>query len=493
MISPAVFIDTLEKHQKIYALDISILESVCKKYNEIVSKGIIPLPFSVNLSRLDFVHADLFDRITSILERYNVPASAVHIEITESVLLDNTYLFKKIFDRFKNAGSEMWLDDFGSGYTSLNVLKEYDFDVIKLDMRFFSSMTARSKKIISAVVSMAKSLGCHTLAEGVECVEHLAFLKEIGCEMLQGYYFAKPMDRIMLREYLQNGKVHIESAEKRNYVNTVGLINLLSSDPLNDHDPEAEASCIYPLALLEYENEVFRFIYANKPYKDQLYTLGFSGLMDAEKQINDRSNRFYSGTVSLMSGCTETGKTLTRNYVIGDKYYSLSMKYLAKSENKTMLALSLHVFLENGIEDRYNEINKYSKALFCNFELVNIIDPDSDSSNQIYSNLDFDHSYGRSPLRLGIKAFAENVIFDDDKERYLSFMDMDTLKERIESSGCSLIQSPFRIKTSLTEKKYHWHLIKIVAVPLPLSEVSYMFSMQHIPDSDAAIVDKFFC
>ena len=164
---PNEFIEIL-KHDLIHKLDLFMFEEACRIYSEQLSDGKAPVSVSVNFSRIDFTHKCFVDKIISAANKYNVPPSVLCLEITESVMLDNTYLFRKIFDELHEEGFKIWLDDFGSGYSSLSVIKEYDFDLIKIDMRFLSSMSIRSKKLIAGVVNTAKSLGIHTLAEGLK-------------------------------------------------------------------------------------------------------------------------------------------------------------------------------------------------------------------------------------------------------------------------------------------------------------------------------------
>ena len=461
LLPPYVFIETLEKHRLICKLDLIMLENICRHYNMIAGTGKAPIPYSLNLSRLDFDEPDISDKITGILEKYNVPSSAVHIEITESVLMNNTERFRTIFNDLHRCGFEIWMDDFGSGFASLNVLKDYEFDLLKIDMKFLSSMNDRSRKIISAVVSMAKSLGIHTLAEGVETKEQVDFLSNIGCELLQGYFYSKPMSAEQLTDYFRPVNVLPETEEERKYLDTIGGLNVLSSDPFDDFCDKSKADSEnsrkhsddqYPIALLEYKNERISFAYANNGYISELKLLGFNGLDDTERQINDPSKPFFSGTIKQMNSSIEIGKAVKKDYIINDIYYSLTLMFIARTESKIMMALNLRVFCSDGIEDRYHEINRYSRTSLYNFDLVNIIDPEKDTSKQIYSNLPFDTEYGYIPLKTGVIRFAQNELYVSDRDRYLRFMDFSTIDERITRNSCPFVQQPFRLR--LTDKEY---------------------------------------
>ena len=111
----------------------------------------------------------------------------------EEYLSEDTEAFTKTFNRFRAAGFSVWLDDFGSGYSSLNVLQNYTFDVIKFDMLFLRQLSTRGREMLTSLIGMAKTLGIHTLTEGVETEEQMKTLKDFGCDVIQGYYFSKPL------------------------------------------------------------------------------------------------------------------------------------------------------------------------------------------------------------------------------------------------------------------------------------------------------------
>ena len=194
MISPLDFIGVLEEAHLIHKLDVFILKKVCERYRQETELGHKCVPMSFNLSRLDFKLSEIFKEVKRFTDMYNVPPEMLHIEITESVLDDDDGEYiKEQVKRFQNNKFEVWMDDFGAGFSSLNMLKDYDFDFIKIDMVFLRNFTEKSKVVIQAMVEMAKHLHLGTLTEGVETQEHLDFLKEIGCDLVQGYYFSKPL------------------------------------------------------------------------------------------------------------------------------------------------------------------------------------------------------------------------------------------------------------------------------------------------------------
>ena len=195
-LSPADFIVTLEEYHMIHKVDCFIIKKVCEDISSLMDMGEPVVPVSINLSRLDFELCDIFEITERYRNLYGVPREMIDIEITESALNDNSEHLKQEVNRFRNAGYHIWIDDFGSGYSSLNTLTEYDFDVLKLDLEFMRTYDVKPKRagnLIKNIVFTAKEAGIEPLQEGVETAEHFEFLKSIGCERAQGYYFAKPM------------------------------------------------------------------------------------------------------------------------------------------------------------------------------------------------------------------------------------------------------------------------------------------------------------
>lgn len=209
LISPGVFIDILEEYRQIHKLDICIIEQVCRDHRQAVEDGIVTVPVSLNFSRLDFELCDIAGILKEIAERYDVPEEFLDVEITESALNDKQEPLNDAMTSLHDSGYSIWLDDFGSGYSSLNVLKDYKFDVLKIDMKFLAGFGENNKilPIMKNIVELTKQLDMVSLTEGVETEEQFAFLKDIGCDRAQGYLFSKPVPIDKLRELVDNGEL----------------------------------------------------------------------------------------------------------------------------------------------------------------------------------------------------------------------------------------------------------------------------------------------
>ncbi len=195
MLNPGDFINTLEQYHLIHLVDTYVIKRVCQDYVSLKEAGKDLVPVSINISRLDFALCAIFGIVESTREKYDIPRNMLDLEITESALDQNGGYIKAECDKMRALGYSIWIDDFGSGYSSLNTVAEYNFDVLKLDMVFMRSFTNNSKtaNLLSYIMDGARAMGVAPLCEGVESQEQYDFLKKIGCERAQGYFFGKPM------------------------------------------------------------------------------------------------------------------------------------------------------------------------------------------------------------------------------------------------------------------------------------------------------------
>ncbi|WP_295071892.1 GGDEF domain-containing phosphodiesterase [Ruminococcus sp.] len=211
LLSPGIFIEILEEYRQIYKLDKYIIEAVCKDYRDSVDNHKPFAPVSLNFSRLDFELCDIVGYLCETVEKYNVPKEFIDVEITESALTVQQDFLPDAIKKLRDFGYKVWLDDFGSGYSSLNVLKDYHFDVLKIDMKFLSGFKSNEKTrpILENIVDLTKQLKMISLTEGVETEEQYEFLGNIGCERVQGYLFSKPVPLEQLRERIASGELSV--------------------------------------------------------------------------------------------------------------------------------------------------------------------------------------------------------------------------------------------------------------------------------------------
>lgn len=205
--SPGEFIPLFERNGFISRLDAYVWDETCRVLSDWKKRGLPLIPISVNLSRSDFSISDLAEQVASIADSHGVEHELLHLEITESAYTDNPQQIISTIHQLREMGFKIEMDDFGSGYSSLNMLSELPIDVLKMDMHFIQQkVTDQNRSILSFIVNLSKWLNLITIAEGVETKEQIEYLKSIGCLYVQGYYYAKPMPVKEFEEYLLGDK-----------------------------------------------------------------------------------------------------------------------------------------------------------------------------------------------------------------------------------------------------------------------------------------------
>ncbi len=194
-IPPNKFIPIFERNGFILKLDDYMLEEIARQQAQWIREGRKVVPISVNISRAHFAKEDLAEHICSIVDKYQVPHNIIELELTESAFFDDKQILLQTVKKLREAGFPVSMDDFGAGYSSLNSLKELQLDVLKLDADFFRGADAQERGllIVSEVIDLAKKLNMKIVAEGIESREQVDFLIEQECDLIQGYFFAKPM------------------------------------------------------------------------------------------------------------------------------------------------------------------------------------------------------------------------------------------------------------------------------------------------------------
>lgn len=194
-VSPGEFIKLFEKNGFIVNLDHYMLEAICQQQRKWMDEGKQLITISVNISRVHLMKTDMVEDIIRTVDKYGIPHDCIELEITESAFFDDKNVMINTIEQLQSAGFCVSMDDFGAGYSSLNSLKDLPLNVIKLDGEFFqeSNNEDRSRTIVRDTIDMAKDLEMKIVAEGVEKEEQVDFLDKMGCDLIQGFYFAKPM------------------------------------------------------------------------------------------------------------------------------------------------------------------------------------------------------------------------------------------------------------------------------------------------------------
>lgn len=277
MILPGVFVPIFEKNGFITELDLYVFEQVCALLRRSMEERLPIVPVSTNFSRYDVFHHDFVSKLEAIRRRYDVPAKFLHIELTETVFIGGNKRMNAVIDQLHACGYTVQMDDFGSGYSSLNVLKDADVDCFKLDMDFLSGSLGQSKggTILGTVVRMAKWLGVRVIAEGVETKEQADFLRSIGCDCMQGFLYSRPLPEA---EYIQllraQGERHGDVPDDR--ADMLGIVDFFN--------PKSQEALIFsryagPAAIFEYHGGQLEILRVNEKYIKEI------GMNQTEREI----------------------------------------------------------------------------------------------------------------------------------------------------------------------------------------------------------------
>ncbi|MDO5601632.1 MAG: EAL domain-containing protein [Oscillospiraceae bacterium] len=214
---PDRFIPLFERNGFIEEVDLFVLETVMQRLCYLQSQGMQLFPISVNMSRVTISTAQYLDKLRDLLEKYPLPGGMVELEVTESIFVGEYQLLLHLLERMRKMGCVIVMDDFGSGYSSLNLLKEVPFDILKIDREFLDEgeTSQRTRAIMKSIIEMAKNINVQVVCEGVETAEQVEFLKELHCDVAQGYFFARPMPLPQFESQLTDGTLETNTTEIR--------------------------------------------------------------------------------------------------------------------------------------------------------------------------------------------------------------------------------------------------------------------------------------
>jgi EAL domain-containing protein (putative c-di-GMP-specific phosphodiesterase class I) len=430
-LSPDKFIGALEESRQIHKLDCWIVKKVCSDISERIHNGLDAVPVSINFSRLDLEATDMLKVLEDAVDEYDIPRDYIHVEITESMIVSDAELMSGMIERFRSTGYEVWMDDFGSGYSSLTVLKDYHFDTLKLDMSFLRSFDDKSKAIITSTVIMAKEIDVMTLAEGVENIEQVEFLKNIGCGRLQGYYYGKPMPINDFFDHIKESKIEIEKRQWRHFYDVASFHARRTDEPL---------------AIFEDDNGVLRTLFMNDIYKIQAFGRSYDQ-EDIDQKVF-RSNSPINSQLRKFADTVEQSKNLeTFYFTVDGNILCLKGKEIAENAGSHILMSSIrNISSDTNIEKR-NSLDFRLKEINHMFDTVAQINPSNNTIIPLVGK--FRYMKGSSSdgmdLNTYTQKFKEEYIALADAKKFDVFCDWSTLNSRIENSFKGYVENMFRI------------------------------------------------
>lgn len=470
-LSPDKFIGPLEKSKMIYKLDCFIVDQVCRDISDRLSKNLPTVPVSINFSRRDFESIDMLEVVENAVSKYDIPRDYIGFEITESMIVSDAELMREEIERFRNAGYEVWMDDFGSGYSSLTLLKDYQFDTLKLDMEFLANINEKSKAIMISAITMAKNIGVKTLAEGVENEEQIKFLKDIGCGRLQGYYFGKPLPLEDFFAHIESSGIEIEERKWRHFYDIASFSATETDEPLE---------------VLIDDGENFKTLFMNKVYRDQIFRKEYT-LEEIDRLIYHTGTPLLKKYREFANTIEKSGNTEKFYYTNDGNILCFKAKVLAENDGVYLIKGSLinismdtELTTKNNIDHRLKEVNHFFEYIFqMNIE-KGTLEPLLEKARY----REFGFIFEDISITEKIDYFKNQFIYPPDRKEFGLFVNPATIKSDIEKRGLGYIEKLFRVKGA--DGGYHWNIIAIMMISGTLAK-EYLLCMKAIPEDSPVV------
>ncbi len=335
MVSPGEFIPVFEQNGLIVQLDYYMWENVCILIKKWIDEERKLYPVSVNISRISMYNPQIVNELTELTDRYKIPRKLLNLEITESAYMSNPNLMKSIIAELREKGFIILMDDFGSGYSSLNTLKDIDMDILKIDMKFLPTGhdNVKSEKILVSITRMAGWLGMPVIVEGVETKEQRDFLESIGCEYVQGFYYARPMPVDEYEKLIENQNAVTDNDDTLSEEKLLGNFDAIWSS--DSGSGTLLKSISVPFAILEYTDSHTDIVRMNKVYTQEI---GYKTLEDC--LMHHEIYKLYSSIdeAVMSKGSSECECLFMLDS--GSKWYHIKLMYIAMVNKSALISAS---------------------------------------------------------------------------------------------------------------------------------------------------------
>lgn len=433
---PGSFISALEDMHLIPDFDLYIAEEVCRDYSRLKRANGVYMPISVNFSRIDFEMYHIREELDRIRHKYHVPKEYLIVEITERAFSNTIDILKEQVQDLRSHGYQVWMDDFGSGFSSLSLLKDLRFDLIKFDLRFLlgTENKERGEFILGALINMVKELGMKTLVEGVEEESQVRFLQSIGCERYQGYYYSKPVtiDTLLTQKFWDSN----ETKECQHYYDAVGHCNMIQAVPYFFYKnwKNNRALPFFPAAIFEYETHrgiTLREI--NLSFLSYIGQTNFESIEECRAYFRQTPRPILYNAVCIgIQRCLKTHDRTRVETVNHDTYCTLSIEPIAHNEETGVEAFLVVVTNVSAmsINEHYKSVQQLINSVFSIFSKVDVLNLTKQTVQNVLSHHVEDVQYEGKTLTQIIQEWS-TCVAGQDKERFFAFYDLHTLLTRI--------------------------------------------------------------
>lgn len=463
MIMPSEFVPQLERSRQVHKLDAAVIRQACKQWREAADLG-VSVPFGVNLSRLDFELCDIYHVVLAAMREYAVPASAVHIEVTESAATGREDLLHSGVKRFRDAGFKVYMDDYGTGYSSLESLLDNNYDVIKLDRSLIQDVETneRSRVVAADAISMAKRLGMQTLCEGVETLEQLRFLRMVGCEKAQGFFFGRPFNHVDVLERLKREAERYGEQGYNEYLDKVGRVNLIDGTRAEVQGVEA---AIFlgdtPVAVVEAAGNHIFCLASNAAFEILLHKVGANSFEEMISHISSGSGEMLQRLQLAANLAKTSGKQRSVDFIMGGFYGTISIECVASTAERDAFLIKASAISSSTSIERERNLELASPFLLSIYKRIDLFDLSTGISQNLYLNTPLLRNNRMAGLTLSeIREFCDRHVHPADRARFLDFYDLASLNERVRrrQSGYDAIN----LRVRISEDEYADHVFTLI-------------------------------
>ncbi|MEG2440928.1 MAG: EAL domain-containing protein [Acetivibrio sp.] len=481
LISPDQFVPLFEKNGLITKIDMFVLEAVCRFQKKLMEEQINGVSISVNLSRINFYNPNLSTIISDLVNKYNIPTSMIRFEITESVYTDNKKQLLNTMKRLQNKGFKILMDDFGSGYSSLNMLKDVPVDILKIDMNFINNLetSKRAGNIVTSVIRMAKWLNMKVIAEGVETKAQLDFLRSIGCDNIQGYYFSKPLPTDIFQLLLCNKETILEKESPKD------ILSLYELDGVWESDKKMELifnEMLGGMGIYELSGHTLEIVRANTGYFEIMKdTMEISKNVLEHVHEEDRElllRKCYKAQETQKVEEVVVRRRLTQGELI---WLNIKIRFLAKTGKRALLYFTFNNITTQKEYEKNLYLNQYNMVLGGIYDEIYEMNYTDDICTMIKGGINSFYDFlKKTPLEEATKEYVKNI-YEEDRAFYYNTFVNDIEKNFIEKDRFT-----FETRIRKKDEKYHWVEVVVFRFADPMGKKIYLICNRDIEEQKKA-------
>ncbi|MCR5580311.1 MAG: GGDEF domain-containing protein [Pseudobutyrivibrio sp.] len=442
---PRDFVPALEAAELVYQLDLFVLDNVLEKNQEQIRRGLFVVPTSVNVSVADFFVCDMVREIERRVNLSKISRNLIALEILEGAFSLYDGVVIKQITRLRNAGYQIWLDNYGSGHSSPVLLQKIKFDMLKINRYLIAQIldSESARIILTELIKLALSLHMDVVAEGVEYREQVEFLKEIGCSMLQGFYYCKPisLDNV-LKRYEDGTAIGFENPEESSYYTAIGRINIYDLSFANStEDGLGNYFDTLPVTIVEAGNDYVRIIRGNKSFRDFFVRNFKKRFTDLKYKYDDESLEVGQYTLNTIRKSAQDGnKRVIDDRLKNGRSIQILVQRIAVNPVTGLAAVAIIILsvIDKQAEEELLSYNYLARALsedYINLYYVNMKTGDFTEYNPNVIKGDVAVERKGEKFFENMRYDAMKYVVDEDRDLVISSLSPENMKARLAESG----------------------------------------------------------